>query len=84
MVVVGHHPLKSNGEHGGRFTLKDHIFPLTAKFPNAYIPLPGLGSIYPLYRSMLGDKQDIQHRTEQFPLDQLKWLIGLRKVSSII
>lgn len=61
IVVVGHHPLKSNGEHGGRFTLKDHIFPLTAKFPNAYIPLPGLGSIYPLYRSMLGDKQDIQH-----------------------
>ncbi len=61
VLVLGHHPLKSNGEHGGRFTVKDHLFPLTKINEKAYVPLPVLGSIYPLYRSMLGDIQDIQH-----------------------
>lgn len=61
VLVVGHHPLKSNGFHGGHFRFKDHIFPLTNKNPKAYIPLPLIGSIYPIYRSVLGDKQDIQH-----------------------
>ncbi len=61
VLVVGHHPLMSNGEHGGHFTLKDHIFPLTEANEKAYIPLPIVGSIYPFYRSILGDRQDIKH-----------------------
>ncbi|GAB4327390.1 MAG: metallophosphoesterase [Flammeovirgaceae bacterium] len=60
-LVVGHHPMFSNGEHGGYFPFKQHIFPLTALKPNLYIPLPLLGSLYPLYRSNLGDIQDIPH-----------------------
>lgn len=61
VIVAGHHPLYSNGNHGGKFTLKDHLFPLTAKSKNAYIPLPVLGSIYPFYRKFLGHRQDIAH-----------------------
>ncbi|MGA0555102.1 BamA/TamA family outer membrane protein [Larkinella sp. VNQ87] len=61
VVLAGHHPMYSHGEHGGYFTLKDHLFPLTDINPNWYLPLPGLGSIYPVYRALLGNIQDIQH-----------------------
>ncbi len=61
IVVAGHHPMYSNGEHGGYFRLKDHLFPLTKLSKKAYIPLPGLGSIYPLYRKYIGNIQDIPH-----------------------
>lgn len=59
IVVVGHHPMYSNGRHGGYFKLKDHLFPLTNLKENLYIPLPLVGSIYPLYRSFVGNIQDI-------------------------
>lgn len=76
VLVVGHHPLESNGEHGGRFTLKDHLFPLTKISHNAYVPLPVLGSIYPLYRSVLGDIQDIQHPVNTEMVNALKAAIA--------
>lgn len=61
LIVVGHHPIKSNGRHGGHFSLKDHLFPLTAVFHNAYIPLPVIGSLYPLLRRAVGGPQDFNH-----------------------
>lgn len=61
VIVAGHHPLYSNGHHGGNFQLRDHLFPLTNKYENAYFPLPIIGSIYPLYRKFLGHSQDIAH-----------------------
>jgi len=76
VVLVGHHPLKSNGEHGGRFTLKDHLFPLTTISERAYLPLPGLGSIYPLYRSLCGDIQDIAHPVNREMTNALLDVLG--------
>jgi hypothetical protein len=61
IIVAGHHPLVSNGKHGGNFPLKYHLFPLTELSKNAYVPLPVLGSIYPGYRKFLGHRQDIAH-----------------------
>ncbi len=61
VILAAHHPLYSYGSHGGRYPLKDHIFPLTAAKKNLYIPLPGIGSIYPLFRSVIGNIQDIPH-----------------------
>ncbi|MGV3641365.1 MAG: metallophosphoesterase [Adhaeribacter sp.] len=61
ILVAGHHPLVSDGSHGGYFPLKKHLFPLTALFPYAYVPLPGLGSIYPLARQYGGISQDIAY-----------------------
>ena len=49
-ILVAHHPLATYGEHGGFFTLKDHLFPLTNFIPWLYLPLPVIGSAYPLYR----------------------------------
>jgi predicted phosphodiesterase len=61
IILAGHHPIFSNGNHGGRFTIKDHIFPLTAAGPCLYIPLPVLGSLYPGYRKTISSVQDISH-----------------------
>ncbi|MGK7395877.1 MAG: hypothetical protein ACNS62_14960 [Candidatus Cyclobacteriaceae bacterium M3_2C_046] len=60
-----HHPLFSNGNHGGHFSLKDHIFPLTIKRPYLYLPLPLIGSLYPLMRMYGISRQDIPNPTYQ-------------------
>lgn len=59
VVVAGHHPLATRGPHGGYFTLRQHIFPLTDKFGWAWIPLPGIGSLYPIARRMGISDQDL-------------------------
>ncbi|MEX1056050.1 MAG: hypothetical protein WED81_08460, partial [Rhodothermales bacterium] len=61
LLVVGHHPVASVGEHGGYFTVRDHIFPLTNWIPGAYLPLPVIGSLYPLYVRLVGRSQDLSH-----------------------
>src|SRR3990172_9120899 len=40
----------AEGSHGGHFGWKDHVFPLRAKKRWLWLPLPGLGSAYPLAR----------------------------------
>ncbi|MFD1632060.1 metallophosphoesterase [Pseudopedobacter beijingensis] len=61
ILIAQHHPLYSNGPHGGYFTLKDHIFPLTAIYKNLYIPLPLLGSFYPILRQQGLSTQDLNN-----------------------
>ncbi len=61
IILADHHTFRSTGPHGGYFTLKQHIFPFTDLKPNLYIPLPGLGSIYPIARSVFGSPQDLKH-----------------------
>ncbi|HTN17228.1 MAG TPA: metallophosphoesterase, partial [Chitinophagaceae bacterium] len=61
IIFVAHHPLRSHGEHGGYYTLKQHIFPFTDLKKNAYIPLPVIGSIYPLVRGKFGNVEDLPH-----------------------
>jgi hypothetical protein len=59
VVVLGHHPLQSGGPHGGRFGVKQHLFPLTEWKRKLYVPLPLVGSIYPLARGGGITAQDI-------------------------
>lgn len=61
LLFACHHPFRSNGVHGGYFGLKQHIFPFTDLKKNLYIPLPVLGSIYPISRSVFGSPQDLKH-----------------------
>jgi predicted phosphodiesterase len=61
MLIAGHHPVYSYAIHGGKFKLKHHLFPLTLYDENAWIPLPGIGSLLPLYRKFLGAREDIAH-----------------------
>ena len=62
IVIAAHHPLYSNALHGGKFTIKQHIFPLTAAHKRVYVPLPIFGSIYPFYRKLFGAYEDMSHR----------------------
>lgn len=61
VVVAGHHPVITYGEHGGVYSVKDHIFPFSGLNENLYIPLPVIGSVYPLYRQIFGSTQDQAH-----------------------
>jgi hypothetical protein len=59
IVVAGHHPLATGGEHGGNFSLEDQLFPLRTFSKNLYIPLPVLGSYYTLNRQQGASNQDV-------------------------
>jgi len=59
VVVLGHHPLQSGGPHGGKFGLRQHLFPLTEWKKKLYVPLPLVGSIYPIGRGAGLSAQDI-------------------------
>ena len=61
IMVVGHHPLFSDGIHGGYFTLGDHFFPLSIVYKYAFLPLPIIGSIYPFARKYGGVSQDLAY-----------------------
>lgn len=61
VIVAAHHPVITYGEHGGVYSLKDHIFPFTDLNKKLYIPLPVVGSLYPLYRKIFGSIQDTSH-----------------------
>lgn len=63
IIVATHHPMYSYGNHGGFNTVKDHFFPLTELAPPLYIPMPVVGSIYPFFRKVFGNIQDISHPT---------------------
>lgn len=59
VLAVGHHPMYSYGPHGGKYTFRQHMFPLSDINRKLKIPLPIIGSIYPIYRSTIGSVQDI-------------------------
>lgn len=61
VVVAGHHPMYSYGPHGSKYTFKQHLFPLTDLNKKLLIPLPVIGSIYPLFRSFFGSRQDLSN-----------------------
>lgn len=61
ILFLTHHPFASSGIHGGYYQFKQHLFPLTEINPKLYIPLPLIGSIYPLVRGGFGNIQDNKH-----------------------
>lgn len=75
IIVAAHHPIITYGEHGGVFSLKDHIFPFTDLNKKLYIPLPMIGSIYPMYRKIFGNIQDTAHPEYRRMKDQLMKLL---------
>jgi len=57
-VVLAHHPWTSGGVHGGHFTLRQHLFPLTDVSSALWLPLPIIGSLYPVVRGSGISPQD--------------------------
>ncbi len=71
VVFAFHHPFKSNGIHGGYFTWKQHLFPLTDLRKNLFVPLPIIGSLYPVARGVFGTPQDLKHPVYQDMADRI-------------
>lgn len=66
LLVMSHHPMRSYGEHSLHFSLVDHLFPLRKLWRKLYIPLPIIGSAYPLLRStVLKSAEDLTHPAYQ-------------------
>lgn len=62
ILLASHHPFYTYGVHGGYYSFKDHLFPLTVLNKNLWIPLPILGSLYPLLRSSVFlNPEDMPH-----------------------
>jgi len=61
VVIVAHHPPISAGQHAGYFDWQDHLFPLREVASWLWVPLPGLGSMYPLLRRTGLTPQDQYH-----------------------
>ncbi|MGV3697995.1 metallophosphoesterase [Flavobacterium sp.] len=60
-IIALHHPLFSNGSHGGQFAWKKQLFPFESHFP-----LPVLGSVLNLIRKTSGiSPQDLQNKVYQ-------------------
>ena len=58
VVVAGHHPLVTAGPYGGHFGLRHHLFPLVDWKSWLWVPLPLIGSLYPLARLLGVSEQD--------------------------
>ena len=61
LIVVGHHPLFTNGSHAGIRSLGDHLFPLRNIHPALAIPLPVVGS----FVRINSERQDLNHSRYQ-------------------
>ncbi|MGH2666526.1 metallophosphoesterase [Flavobacterium sp.] len=74
-IIALHHPLLSNGPHGGQFSLQKHLYPLESK-----IPLPVLGSLINLIRKTSGvSPADIQNKEYTAFANRIKPIIQNRK-----
>ncbi len=57
-IMVGHHPLATYSEHGGRFPWLQYLFPAVPTPIASWAWLP-IGWIYPLGRRLVADRQDV-------------------------
>lgn len=60
-IVLAHHPLATGGPHGARFGWSEHLFPIREVDRRGWIPLPVIGSIWPVLRMLGRAGQDLPH-----------------------
>jgi hypothetical protein len=71
VILALHHPLMTNGSHGGQYSLEKQLFPLEQK-----IPLPVIGSFINLIRKTSGiSPQDIQNKQYTIFSKRIKALV---------
>lgn len=71
-IVVAHHPLESGGPHGGHFDWTWHVFPLRKVSRWLWIPLPVIGSAYPISRKLGINEQDLTSSVYRTLRDSLR------------
>ncbi len=76
IILASHHPFQSYGAHGGYFTFKNHLFPLTSLNKNLYIPLPIVGSLYPFLRTTFLSPEDMKHPLYKEMMEKVNSVFG--------
>lgn len=72
ILLAAHHPFRSYGVHGGHYSWRDHLFPLTNLNKKLFIPLPLVGSLYPVLRSTVFlSPEDLHHPAYQQMTNQI-------------
>ncbi|QQL49080.1 metallophosphoesterase [Mucilaginibacter ginkgonis] len=71
IMLADHHPFISYGHHGGYYGIGDYFFPLTSVNKNLYIPLPGLGALYPVLRDGFPAAEDQSHPLYRTMVDKI-------------
>ncbi|HSP87004.1 MAG TPA: metallophosphoesterase [Ignavibacteriaceae bacterium] len=75
VLIAGHHPLETYGPHGGFFDWKSHLFPLLDFNDDLWIPLPVIGSIYPLARIAGISPQDMSNSLYQNFIERIEAVV---------
>ncbi len=83
IIVMMHHPIRSEGKHGGKYSFKHHLFPLTELNERLWIPLPIIGSLYPLYRQLTGSTQDVTNAYNQELVDGIDQIAKKLRVNVV-
>ena len=76
IIFATNHPFKSYGRYGGYYPLTQHLFPFANAKNNLYVPLPVVGSIYPLFRTTFPPVTDLSNRIYE---DMNKDISGILK-----
>lgn len=85
IIVVGHHPIESYGQHGGFFDWKDHIFPGRMYKKWLWFPMPIIGSIFPLSRWHVFDNpQDLNGKRYTEMVNQFRHAFNASKQTSLL
>jgi len=75
-IFITHPPMLTTGPHGGYFTWREHLFPLRMINPSLWIPLPVVGSIFPLSRMLGVTDTDMMSTSYQNYLNAAKKLFS--------
>jgi len=76
VIIAGHHPLNTYGPHGGYFDWKAHLFPLLEFNQYLWIPLPVIGSLYPLGRMAGISPQDMSNSLYKDYIERMETVIS--------
>lgn len=61
VLLVAHHPIYSHGRFGGKYSWKEHLFPLSTMNPPRFIPMPVVGTLAAWFKSATATRQDLSH-----------------------
>lgn len=85
VIVVGHHPLQSYGIHGGFYDWKSHLFPCRVAKKWLWVPVPIVGSLYPLARwHLVKSDQDLNSKLYKDMIVQLNSAFSSTKKTSLL
>lgn len=79
VIVLGHHPLVSGGEHGGHLGVAEHFFPLRSIAKWLWIPVPVIGSSYAFNRVQGASNQDVRGPENVRMRRALNWVFTRRR-----